>query len=73
VLRFWIEDPQDGVTNVRGNVFLALWDAFKEAGITIPYPHREVIIKPTAGAPEILSRRTRAAPDAPDRGGRNDK
>lgn len=50
VLRFWIEDPQDGVTNVRGNVYLALWDAFREAGIVIPYPHREVIIKPGSGA-----------------------
>lgn len=55
VLRFWIEDPQAGVTNVRGNVYLALWDAFKEAGIAIPYPHREVIIKPGAGAAELFS------------------
>ncbi|MCB1520495.1 MAG: mechanosensitive ion channel [Hyphomicrobiaceae bacterium] len=45
ILRFWIDDPQDGVTNIRGNVLLALWDAFKEAGISIPYPHREVIIR----------------------------
>lgn len=50
ILRFWIEDPEDGVTNVRGNVYLALWDAFKAAGITIPYPHREVIIKQAGGA-----------------------
>ncbi len=45
VLRFWIADPRNGLTNVRGQVFLALWDAFKEAGIKIPYPHREVILK----------------------------
>ena len=51
ILRFWIEDPEDGVTNVRGNVLLALWDAFKAAGITIPYPHREIIIKPQATPP----------------------
>ena len=44
-LRFWIIDPQDGLTNVRGKVLLALWDAFKEHGIQIPYPHREVIVK----------------------------
>lgn len=54
VLRFWIEDPQDGVTNVRGNVYLALWDAFKEADIAIPFPHREVIIKPGAGGAELF-------------------
>ena len=44
-LRFWIEDPQSGLTNVRGKVMLALWDTFKENGIGIPFPHREVILK----------------------------
>jgi small-conductance mechanosensitive channel len=45
VLRFWIDDPQNGLTNIRGKVLLALWDAFKEHGISIPYPHREVIMR----------------------------
>lgn len=45
VLRFWIHDPQQGLTNVRGKVLLALWDTFKKHGIQIPYPHREVIMK----------------------------
>ena len=42
VLRFWIRDPTLGLTNIRGNVFLALWDAFRENGISIPFPQREV-------------------------------
>ncbi|RWQ42527.1 MAG: mechanosensitive ion channel family protein [Mesorhizobium sp.] len=46
VLRFWIHDPQQGLTNVRGRVLLALWDTFRENGIDIPYPHREIIMKP---------------------------
>ncbi len=45
VLRFWIHDPQQGLTNVRGKVLLALWDTFRENGVHIPYPHREVILK----------------------------
>ncbi|QDY99687.1 mechanosensitive ion channel family protein [Nitratireductor mangrovi] len=48
VLRFWIRDPQQGLTNVRGKVLLALWDAFDENGIAIPYPHREIIMKKPA-------------------------
>lgn len=44
-LRFWIRDPQSGLTNVRGQVLLAMWDAFKEAGIAIPFPHREIIMR----------------------------
>ena len=45
LLRFWIRDPQNGLTNIRGQVLLALWDTFKENGIKIPYPHREIIMK----------------------------
>ena len=45
VLRFWIKDPQNGLTNIRGQVLLALWDTFKTNGINIPYPHREIILK----------------------------
>ncbi len=46
ILRFWIHDPQQGLTNVRGKVLLAVWDAFKANGVEIPYPHRQLIIKP---------------------------
>ncbi|WP_370214105.1 mechanosensitive ion channel family protein [Roseovarius sp.] len=42
ILRFWISDPTGGLTNIRGNVYLALWDAFQEHGISIPFPQREV-------------------------------
>ncbi|WP_127116070.1 mechanosensitive ion channel family protein [Shimia sediminis] len=42
ILRFWIEDPTGGLTNIRGNVYLALWDAFQEHGISIPFPQREL-------------------------------
>lgn len=42
VLRFWISDPAQGLTNIRGNVYLALWDAFRDNEISIPFPQREV-------------------------------
>lgn len=52
LLRFWIRDPQKGLTNIRGQVLLALWDSFKEHGVNIPFPHREVIMKtPVTVAP----------------------
>ncbi|PIB23286.1 mechanosensitive ion channel protein [Amylibacter kogurei] len=41
-LRFWIKDPTSGLTNIRGNVYLALWDTLKEHNIEIPYPRRDV-------------------------------
>jgi len=42
LLRFWINDPANGVVNVKGEVYLALWEAFREHGIEIPFPQREV-------------------------------
>ena len=46
ILRFWISDPTEGLTNIRGNVYLALWDAFRDHGISIPFPQREVRMLP---------------------------
>lgn len=43
-LRFWIKDAEEGVTNVRGEVMIAIWDALQEHNVAIPYPHREVFI-----------------------------
>ncbi|MEP5728811.1 MAG: mechanosensitive ion channel domain-containing protein [Sulfitobacter sp.] len=44
ILRFWIKDPTGGLTNIRGAVYLALWDAFKANDISIPFPQREVLM-----------------------------
>ncbi len=44
-LRYWIRDPEDGINNVRSDLHLAIWDLFAEAGITIPYPQRDVHLK----------------------------
>lgn len=43
-LRFWIKDAEHGITNVKGEVLMALWKTFKEHNIQIPYPHREVFV-----------------------------
>ncbi|WP_407491767.1 mechanosensitive ion channel family protein [Pseudooceanicola sp. MF1-13] len=53
ILRFWIRDPTGGLTNIRGNVYLALWDAFQAHGISIPFPQREVrMLNDPAKAPD---------------------
>lgn len=43
-LRYWISDPEAGLGNIQGDVFLGIWDRFKEAGIRIPYPRQDVRI-----------------------------
>ncbi len=41
-LRVWINDPEEGLSNVRSEINVAVWRAFKQHGITIPYPQRDV-------------------------------
>lgn len=41
-LRLWLSDPQNGVGSVRSDVYLAIWDKFKEHHITIPFPQRDM-------------------------------
>ena len=43
-LTFWIADP-DGMDNVKSEVMLGLWDAFKREGIKVPYPVREIRVR----------------------------
>ena len=43
-LTFWIADP-DGMDNVKSEVMMLLWDAFKREGIQVPYPVRELRIR----------------------------
>ena len=44
-LRFWIADAHNGVQNVKSAVLLLIWDKFKEAGIEIPYPQRDLHLR----------------------------
>jgi small-conductance mechanosensitive channel len=53
-LRLWISDPQNGVNNVRSDVNVRIWRAFRDAGITIPFPQRDVYLhgRPSPSADE---------------------
>ena len=46
-LRFWINDPTNGIGNVRSEVLLGVWDRFHEHGIQILFPQRDLHIKST--------------------------
>ncbi len=44
-LRFWINDPANGVANVTSQVMLALWDRLREMGVEMPYPQRDLHVR----------------------------
>lgn len=41
-LRFWIADPEKGTGSIVSAIHLAIWRSFREHGIQIPFPQREV-------------------------------
>ena len=43
-LGFWIDDPEEGKGNIVSDVNLAIWRSFRDQGIVIPFPQREVRI-----------------------------
>lgn len=44
-IRFCIEDASNGVSNVRSQVLLAIWQSFRDNDIEIPFPQRDLHIK----------------------------
>jgi len=47
-LGVWIDDPEDGIGNVRSDLYFELLRRFRAAGVEIPYPQREVRMRPAA-------------------------
>lgn len=44
-IRIWIDDPAEGRSNVISEVLLGVWDLFRERGIEIPFPQRDLHLK----------------------------
>lgn len=41
----WISDPEAGIGSVRSEVLNRVWDLFKENGVVLPNPQRDIHIK----------------------------
>ncbi len=44
-LRYWLDDPEDGVSNVTDAVLRKIWSKFKQHDIEIPFPQRDLHIR----------------------------
>ncbi|NQV15698.1 mechanosensitive ion channel [bacterium] len=44
-LRIWIDDPKNGIANLKSDILFKVWDTLKEHHIEIPFPQRDVHIK----------------------------
>lgn len=63
-LRFWINDPQNGVSNIGSNVMSAIWEKFRAAGIEFPFPQRVVHIREAGAKKTFRTPRKKPAPKA---------
>jgi small-conductance mechanosensitive channel len=44
-IQIWIDDPEEGIGNVRSDVLKRLWRLFRDNGVRIPYPQRDLHVK----------------------------
>lgn len=44
MLSFWVADPEEGSAALQSELYQQIWRLFKEHGIGIPYPQREIRI-----------------------------
>ena len=63
-LRVWLADPEAGMATVQSDINRAIWRLFREAGIVIPYPQRDLHIR--SGLEALSTSRSRTdAGDTP--------
>ena len=51
-IRVWIADPAEGVGNIRSEILSRIWVLFRENGIEIPVPQRDIRIREWPGPPQ---------------------
>jgi len=47
---FWVADSDQGVFGLRSDLYAEIWRRFKETGIEIPFPQREIRVLGTVKA-----------------------
>jgi small-conductance mechanosensitive channel len=54
-IRVWILDPEAGIGPVRSEILSRVIELFRENGIAIPSPKRDIVVKAWPGPPSALS------------------
>jgi small-conductance mechanosensitive channel len=55
-LRFWINDPHNGLSNVKSEILLGVWDRFREGGIELPFAQRDLHLRSAAALHVVMDR-----------------
>jgi len=62
----WINDPEDGVGNVRSSVLKNLWQLFRDNAVEIPFPQRDINLRDNPQTRAVLAALTGRAPPQAD-------
>ena len=54
-IRFWITDPEEGVSGVRSEVLKRVWHRFKEHGIELPRPQLDLNLRDNAQFRQLIA------------------
>ncbi|GMN03175.1 mechanosensitive ion channel family protein [Erythrobacter sp. MTPC3] len=44
-IRFWIRDPEEGLANIRSDVYDRVWELFKQNDVEIPFPQQDIHLR----------------------------
>lgn len=62
----WIDDPEEGVGNVKSDVLKHLWALFKEHGVGLPFPQRDLNLKQSEALDQLVAALEKRGADAPE-------
>lgn len=54
-IRFWILDPEEGLANIRSDVYMRMWQLFHKHDIEIPFPQRDLNLRGGAQIEKLIS------------------
>ena len=50
-VQMWIEDPEDGLGNLRSDLLKSIWQKFQVSGVEIPFPQTDIRVKEWPSSP----------------------
>lgn len=53
-IRFWIKDPEGGLSNIRSDVYMRIWQLFKENGVEIPFPQSDLHLRSSQQLDQLM-------------------
>jgi small-conductance mechanosensitive channel len=62
----WIDDPEEGVGNVKSDILKHLWALFKEHGVGLPYPQRDINLKGSEALERLIAALETQRHDSPE-------